>query len=92
MQPGVYTVRLHFVSTLAYAKPGNHAFDVRINGRRVLAGFDIYKAAGEKNKSVVKEFPNLKPDADGNIKIRFQACEGSKAPPQIAAIEVIQPN
>jgi photosystem II stability/assembly factor-like uncharacterized protein len=49
------TVRLHFAETF-FSSKGSRTFNVSINGMRVLAAFDIFAAAGAKNKAVIKEF------------------------------------
>ncbi len=52
---GTYTVRLGF-SALPGDKPGQRVFDVLLNGKRVLKGFDIVKEAGAAHSAVWKEF------------------------------------
>jgi Malectin domain len=54
--PGsTHTVRLHFAETF-WTKPGQRVFNVSINGNQVLTNFDIFAAAGAKNKAVVEQF------------------------------------
>jgi chitodextrinase len=48
-------VRLHFAETF-FAAAGSRTFNVSINGTPVLTNFDIFAAAGAKNKAVVEEF------------------------------------
>ncbi len=50
-----YTVRLGFAA-LPGDKKGQRVFDVKINGKKVLAGFDIMKAAGKADRAVWKAF------------------------------------
>jgi len=50
-----HTVRLHFAETF-FASAGSRTFNVTINGTQVLTGFDIFAAAGAKNKAVIKQF------------------------------------
>ena len=47
---------------------GQRKFNVEINGRLVPTDFDI-AAEGGKNKAVVKDFPAIPPDSNGNIVI-----------------------
>lgn len=78
-----YTVRLHFAEfKLA---PGERKFNVDINGRRVLADYDIAAEAG-KSKAVVKDFASVAPDADGNIVVAF--TRGSADEPKICGIQI----
>ena len=50
-----YTVRLHFAETY-WTTSGQRTFNVSLNGVPVLTSFDIFAAAGAKNKAVVKQF------------------------------------
>jgi outer membrane protein assembly factor BamB len=50
-----HTIRVHFAETY-FSTSGSRTFDVSINGTPVLTNFDIYSAAGAKNKAVVQEF------------------------------------
>ena len=80
-----YTVRLHFADT-TFTAPGKRVFNVRINGQSVLSDFDVVREAGGKDKAVVKEFPEIAPDAQGKIEIQFQ--KGPADEPEINAIEI----
>ncbi len=51
---------------------GKRVFNVVINDKPVLTNFDIFAAAGARNKAVAKEFENVQPDSNGKITIRFQ--------------------
>ncbi len=50
-----HTIRLHFAETY-FSTAGSRTFNVSINGTQVLIAFDIYVAAGAKNKAVVEQF------------------------------------
>ena len=82
---GTFTVRLHFAE--AKLGPGERKFNVEINGRRVLTDFDIAAEAG-KDKALVKDFPSIKPDAEGNIVIKF--ARGSADEPKVCGIQVLR--
>ena len=58
-----------------------------INGRRVLADYDIAAEAG-KDKAVVKDFPAITPDTNGNIIIAF--TPGSADQPKICGIQILK--
>ncbi len=79
------TVRLHFAEVKF--DPGQRKFNVDINGRRVLSDFDIAAESG-KDKAVVKDFPGISPDANGNIVIAF--TRGSADEPKICGIQVLR--
>ena len=55
---GVYTVRLYFAE-FVNTRAGQRVFDLRLNGKPVLADFDIFKEAGAPNRAVVKEFAGI---------------------------------
>jgi beta-mannosidase len=80
-----YTVRLHFAET-RYSAAAKRLFNVDIKGSRVLTNFDIFKEAGGKCKTVVKQFNSVIPDQDGDLSISF--IRGSADEPKISAIEV----
>jgi hypothetical protein len=82
---GTFTVRLHFAETRL--GPGQRKFNVEINGRRVLEDFDIAAEAG-KDKALFKDFPSVKPDAGGNITIKF--ARGSADEPKVCGIQVLR--
>jgi len=61
---------------------------VWLNGKPVLADFDIFVAAGGMNKALVKEFPGIAPDSHGSITVRINAAPAS--PDQNAKISGIE--
>jgi beta-glucanase (GH16 family) len=64
-----HTVRLHFAETF-FATAGSRTFNVSINGTQVLSGFDIFAAAGAKNKAVIKQF-TVNANSSGQVVIQF---------------------
>lgn len=64
-----YKIRLHFVERY-FTNTGGRKFHVDINGSRLITDFDIFAAAGAKNKAVVKEIAGIA-DANGTIEIKF---------------------
>jgi beta-galactosidase len=54
-EKGPYIVRLGFAA-LPGDKPGQRVFDVKLNGKVVLKGFDIIKEAGKVDSALWKEF------------------------------------
>jgi len=56
--PGTYTVRLGFAAPAEDA-PARRVFDIKLQDRVVLKGFDIAQAAGGVGKAIVKEFKGI---------------------------------
>ena len=64
-----HTVRLHFAETF-FTTAGSRTFNVSINGTQVLSAFDIFAAAGAKNKAVIKQF-TVNANSSGQVVIQF---------------------
>jgi len=79
-----HKVRLHFAEVY-FTAAGKRKFNVNINGTRVLTNFDIFAAAGAKNKAVMRSF-DATANANGEIVIAFAA--GSVDQPKIDAIVI----
>jgi hypothetical protein len=58
VQERPYTVRLYFAEPDNIG-PGQRVFDVAIQGRNLLEGFDIVREAGEPNRELVREFKGV---------------------------------
>ncbi|MDE3068802.1 MAG: GH92 family glycosyl hydrolase [Verrucomicrobiota bacterium] len=82
-----YLVRLHFAEIFDDGA-GRRIENIDINGKPALANLDIYSAAGGMNKAVVRDFPDVAPDARGNIVIRIASAANS--PDQDAKISGIE--
>jgi hypothetical protein len=82
-----YTVRLYFAE-LEALKPGERVFDVSIQGRKLLENFDVVRAAGAANRSLLKEFSGIR--VAGKLRIDFHPAPGSKAPPIICGVEAVE--
>src|SRR5262249_47271201 len=76
-------IRLHFAETY-WTSSGKRSFNVSINGTQVLTNFDVFVAAGGKNRAVVKEFI-LAPDVNGSYAIQFTAVKDQSL---VSAIEI----
>ena len=70
---GRYTVRLHFAE-LEGLPAGRRTFDVAVQGRTVLGGFDIAAAAGGAMRSVVKTAGGV--TVDGTLTVTLRAVRG----------------
>src|SRR5262249_60821118 len=64
-----HTVRLHFAETF-WSAAGSRIFNVSINGTAVLANFDIFAAAGAKNKAIIRQF-TVNANSSGQYVIQF---------------------
>ncbi len=83
---GRYTVILHFAETWdGIDKEGPRVFDIKIEDRDVLNGFDILKEAGAMYTAVTKEFQHITVD-DGKLEIRFIPRHQN---PMVSGIEII---
>lgn len=79
-----YTVRLHFAE-IYFASTGARVFNVSINSSQVLTNFDIYAAAGAKNKAVVREFV-IPANGSGQLIIQYSnVTDNAKS----SAIEIL---
>ena len=56
--PVPYRVRLHFAE-MEDLSPGQRVFDVTLQGKKVLEGFDIASAAEGARRTIVKEFSDV---------------------------------
>ncbi|MBV8232657.1 MAG: hypothetical protein JO329_21970, partial [Planctomycetaceae bacterium] len=84
MPGGSYTVRLHFAE-IYWNGPGRRLFNVAINGTQVLTNFDIFTAAGGKDRAIVESF-NAVADARGTITIAFTSVLNNA---KVSGIEVL---
>ena len=66
---GACTVTLYFAETYLSGS-GQRLFNVTINGTTVLSSFDIYAAAGGKNKAIAQTF-NTMANSSGQVVIQF---------------------
>jgi hypothetical protein len=86
LTPGAnYTLRLHFCEPV-FNGPNQRTFHVRINANQVLTDFDIFAAAGAKNKAVVQEF-TVNADDSGQLVIEF--LTGTHNNPSVRGLELI---
>ena len=87
----VYLVRLHFAE-FADGNAGFRLENIAINGQPMLTNFDIFTEAGGMNIAIVRDFPGIKPDANGNIVVHIASTPNS--PDQnakISGIEILKP-
>jgi hypothetical protein len=84
-----YNIALHFAETFFQAK-GQRVFHVDVNGERKLSDFDIFTAAGGKDRASVQTIPGVRADAGGHIVIRF--IKGSADQPKVCGIQILPAN
>lgn len=82
-----YRVRLFFAEPEG-AQPGQRLFDVALQGRQVLKGFDVAAVAGAPRKGVVREFRNVMVGEALSVTLTPSAG-AAMANPVISGIEVI---
>ncbi len=86
LTPGqLYTLRLHFVEA-GYNAPGQRLFNVAVNGGAALTNFDIFAAAGAKNKAYIQEF-SIVANGSGQIVVAF--TPGAADVPVCSGLEVL---
>jgi fibronectin type 3 domain-containing protein len=78
-----HTVRLHFAETY-FSAAGSRKFNVTINGTQVLSTFDIFAAAGAKNKAIIQQF-TINANASGQYIVQFTSVVNQSL---LSAIEV----
>jgi hypothetical protein len=84
LTPGIrYTVRLHFAEVY-WKAAGKRVFNVAINNILVLRHFDIYAAAGDADRAVVKEFTTT--PSSGVITIAYTSVVNNA---QSSGIEIV---
>lgn len=95
LAPGKYRLTLHFAETW-FGMPESHEpalnsriFNVFANGTALLRDFEIAKDAGGPNRSVVKAFENLEPNAQGILRLEFVPVRNYA---EVNAIEVVEMN
>ncbi|MEK7781091.1 MAG: RICIN domain-containing protein, partial [Verrucomicrobiota bacterium] len=80
-----HRVRLHFAETY-WSAAGQRRFHVSINGASVLSNFDVWAAAGAKNRAVIREF-NVLPNASGQIVIQLSSVVDNAT---LAGVEIVR--
>lgn len=91
LKPGFYEMKLHFVEPV-YG-PGletgggenSRAFDILLNGKLLIDGFDIVSDADGPLIADVRVFKDIQPGPDGILRIGFHA---KREQPIISAIEI----
>jgi hypothetical protein len=80
-----YTIRLYFVE-LEDVQSGDRVFDVSLQGKPVLEGFDVIAEAGGRRRSLIKTFSGVTIDR----KIRIGLKSREKLPPVLSGFKAKQ--
>ena len=91
LKAGTYELKLHFVEPV-YG-PGletgggenSRAFDIMLNGKLIIDGFDIVADAGGPLIADIRVFKDVQPGPDGILRLGFHA---KREQPIISAIEI----
>lgn len=86
-KPKTYTVRLIFAEFEA-TQPGERVFSIKLQGKEVAKSLDVFKDAGGKGRAITREFRNVR--IGGTLEIEFTSAAGSKHPPMLSGVELIQ--
>ncbi len=93
LKRGVYELRLYFAETVfgptTFSGGGesSRVFDVDMNGKPLLVGFDIYRDAGGDNIAYERVFKDVAPASDGYLHLRFHPSSREK--PILTAMEIV---
>ena len=82
-----YTVRLAFCE-LDNDAPGKRVFDIKLQGKVVAEGFDVFKEAGGKNRALVKEFTGV--DVNDTLTIEFVPRTTGSEPERLPILQGIE--
>ena len=82
---GRYRITVKFVEPTAGAS-GERVFDVDVNGKSVLKGFDVFAAAGGKLKGVERAFEAAA--KDGTLLIAFRPSRGKAVVSSLVVVPV----
>jgi len=66
-------------------------FDVKLQGKRVLSGLDVFKEAGGRNKAIVKELKGVRVEDALTIELTSVATNPTMGQaPILSGIEVVR--
>ena len=85
-----YTVRLYF-SAPEGDRPGRRVFDVALQGKTVLANFDIAKRAGGTKRELIREFKGVRAGRALTLELTAKADEVTAATrPLLSGVEIVR--
>ena len=83
-----YRVTLHFAE-LDEVAVGERIFDIQLQGKMVLKGFDPVAAAGGLNRAAIQVFEGIRADRALDIRLITVDHSGIILPPILSAVEVL---
>jgi hypothetical protein len=86
IQPGIYTVELHFAETF-HTGAGQRLMDVTIEDDTVLDDYDIFAEAGGMNTAVIEEIDGIEV-SDGILNITFARINNQTGTAKICGIAI----
>ncbi len=86
VQPGIYTIELHFAETF-HTGAGERLMDVTIEGETVLNDYDIFAEAGGMNIAVIEELTGIAVD-DGILDIVFARINNQTGTAKVSGIAI----
>ncbi|HKE93235.1 MAG TPA: malectin [Povalibacter sp.] len=86
LEPGIYELRLFFVSPHHVGDEKLAGFDVSLNARPLLTAFDINVSALGADVAEEKVFKDIAPGEDGFVRLRFTNQVGT---PWLNAVEIV---
>jgi hypothetical protein len=85
-KPGVYELRLFFLSALRPGEEKDTSFGVALNGKPLLMYFDPNVDAMGVDVAVERVFRDVSPDEDGFVRVAFM---NATAMPALSALELV---
>lgn len=85
-KPGVYELRLFFMSLLRIGDEKDTSFNVLLNGKPLLMHFDPNVQAMGMDVAVERVFRDVSPDKDGFVRVTFT---NAAAAPALSALELV---
>ena len=82
-----YTVRLAFAE-LEHQAAGQRVFDIQLQGQVVAADFDVFQAAGGRDRAVIKTFSGI--EADGELVLEFATESSQPTETQLPILQGIE--
>jgi hypothetical protein len=86
--PADYRVTLYFAEMEPDAKPGERVFDVNLQGKTVLANFDIVTEAGGVRRGVIRVFENIR--VTDNLRVELIPRVENPTPEQMPLLSAIE--
>lgn len=92
-KPAEYTVRLYFAE-LENEQAKKRTFDIKLQDKKVIGGFDVVKEAGGSHRAVVREFEGIRVKDNLEIELvpKGKNSSSMNEAPVLCGVEVSQTN